>query len=61
MAKPFIARLLDVAVTAQGPALWKWSVSQGDREVAHGYAISRETAQIDGDSALFMLLSVGMN
>jgi hypothetical protein len=61
MAKPYQARLLDVEVTAHKPALWKWSVSQSDREVAHGYATSRETAQIDGDSALFMLLSVGVN
>jgi hypothetical protein len=27
--------------------------------VMHGYATSRETAQIDGDSALFKLLSIG--
>lgn len=60
MEKPSRARLLDVEVVAQEPGLWKWSVSEWDIEVAHGYATSRETAQIDGDSALFELLSVGV-
>jgi hypothetical protein len=59
MAKPFRARLLDVTVTLQESTLWKWRVSEGDTEVAHGYAKTRETAQIDGDNALFMLLSIG--
>jgi len=52
-------RLLEVTVTAQEPTLWKWAISEGDVEVAHGYETSREAAQIDGDSALFTMLSLG--
>jgi hypothetical protein len=32
---------------------------RGDQELVHGYATSRESAQIDGDDALFKLLSLG--
>jgi hypothetical protein len=54
------AQMLEVTVTAQEPTLWKWQISEANFEVAHGYATSRETAQIDGDTALFaMLLSDG--
>jgi hypothetical protein len=59
MSKEFRIRLLNVDVTAQQPTLWKWTVSESEREVVHGYATSRETAQIDGDNALFKLLSLG--
>jgi hypothetical protein len=53
-------RMLEVTVKAQEPTLWKWQISEANLEVAHGYATSRETAQIDGDTALFaMLLSDG--
>jgi hypothetical protein len=52
-------RLLEVTVTPQEPTLWKWCISESDVEVAHGYANSRETAQIDGDTELFAMLSVG--
>ena len=59
MAKrPSYARLLDVTVTAQEPTLWRWHISEHAVEVTHGYATSRETAQIDADSALFKLLSI---
>jgi len=57
--KPVYAHLLDVTVTAQEPTRWRWHISEHAVEVMHGYATSRETAQIDGDSALFKLLSVG--
>jgi hypothetical protein len=57
LKKPFHARLLDVTVTVQQPTLWKWEISEHAVEVMHGYATSRETAQVDGDSALFRLLS----
>jgi len=60
MSKNFQIRLLSVGVTAQQPTLWKWTVSDSEREVVHGYATSRETAQIDGDTALFKLLSLGV-
>jgi hypothetical protein len=59
MAKPFRARLLEVTVTAQEPTLWKWDISEHGREVMYGYETSRETAQIEGDSALFRLFSEG--
>jgi hypothetical protein len=58
MPKKIRIRLLNVDVTAQQPTLWKWTVSESEREVLHGYATSRETAQIDGDNALFQLLSL---
>jgi hypothetical protein len=51
------ARLLEVDVTALEPTRWKWTISDKSLEVVHGYAASRETAQIDGDDALFKLLS----
>jgi hypothetical protein len=40
-------RLLDVDVTALQPALWKWSISERNFEVSHGYAPGRLTARID--------------
>jgi hypothetical protein len=52
-------RLLEVAVVAKEPTRWRWHISEADFEVAHGYAASRETAQIDGDNALFAMLSEG--
>jgi hypothetical protein len=57
MARTFRARLLEVTVTAQRPTLWKWDISEHGMEVMTGFETSRETAQIQGDSALFMLLS----
>jgi hypothetical protein len=60
MAERPTIRLLQVAVTPLEPTLWKWHVSEADVEMAHGYATSRETAQIDGDTALFAMLSVGL-
>lgn len=45
------------AVTAQQPTLWKWEISEQGMEIMSGFETSRETAQIRGDSALFMLLS----
>ncbi len=57
MTQPFRARLLEVTVTAQRPTLWRWEISEHGLEVMFGFETSRETAQIQGDSALFMLLS----
>jgi hypothetical protein len=56
----FTPRLLEVTVTPQEPTLWKWHVSEANVELVHGYATSRETAQINGDHALFALLSAGV-
>jgi hypothetical protein len=39
--------------------VWEWRVYEGDTPLKAGFATSRETAQIDGDSALFRLLSAG--
>jgi hypothetical protein len=59
MTKHPAVRLLEVAVLQQEPTRWRWCISESDVEVAHGYATSRETAQIDGDTELFAMLSVG--
>ena len=58
MADGLSARLLDVDVTALEPTRWKWTISDGSREVSHGFAASRETAQTEGNNALFVLLSI---
>jgi hypothetical protein len=52
-------RLLDVDVMPLEPALWRWTISEKSLEVSHGYATSRETAQFNGNNALFKLLSSG--
>jgi hypothetical protein len=57
MPKSFRARLLEVTVTAQAPTLWKWDIAEHGPEVMCWYETSRETAQIEGDTALFRLLS----
>jgi hypothetical protein len=56
--KPSYARLLDVTVTAQEPTLWRWHISDQAVELMHGFATSRETAQIEADGALFQLLLI---
>lgn len=56
MKKSSAVRLLQVTVAAEEPTRWKWHISEGDVELALGYATSRETAQIDGDTQLFALL-----
>ena len=50
--------MLDVDVTALEPKLWKWAISDKNFEVSHGHATSRETAQFEGNNALFALLSI---
>jgi hypothetical protein len=52
--------LLEVSVVALEPTQWEWQVNEGDATVMSGYETSRETAQIEGDSALFFLLSSGL-
>jgi hypothetical protein len=58
MAKKSDQRLLEVTVTPLEPARWEWRVYEGDTPLMTG---SRETAQIEGDSALFRLLSAGLD
>jgi hypothetical protein len=59
MAKAFGLRLLEVQLFALKPERWEWRVFHGDTPIKVGYATSRETAQIEADSALFRLLSEG--
>ena len=56
MAKSPLPRLLEVKVTALKPERWEWQVCDSDTLIMSGYETSRETAQIEGDSALFLLL-----
>jgi hypothetical protein len=42
-----------------GPDRWEWRVFHGDTPIKVGYALSRETAQIEADRALSRLLSEG--
>lgn len=57
VAQSFRVRLLEMTVTAQQPTLSKWDISERGLEVMSGFGTSRETAQIQGNSALLMLLS----
>jgi hypothetical protein len=59
MAKKFYPRLLEVTVTQLAPTRWEWRVCERDTLLMTGFETSRETAQIEGDNALFHLLSVG--
>jgi hypothetical protein len=54
-------RLLEVFVAAVDPARWKWSVLNGINEIGAGFESSRETAQREGDTALFQLLTTPPN
>ncbi len=56
MANSPRSRLLEVKLTALDPTRWEWQVCAGDALVMSGYATSRETAQVEGNSALFLLL-----
>ena len=49
-------RLLEVKLTALLADRWEWQVCESDALLMSGYAASRETAQADGDTALFLLL-----
>jgi hypothetical protein len=59
MGKSYRARLLEVSLIALERDRWEWQVCENDTPIVMGYATTRETAQIDGDSALFLLLSIG--
>jgi hypothetical protein len=56
MAKSPLSRLLEVKITALKPERWEWQVCKSDALIMSGYEKSRESAQIEGDSALFLLL-----
>jgi hypothetical protein len=57
MARKTYQRMLEVSVIALAHTRWEWRVSEADAVVMSGHETSRETAQIEGDSALFFLLS----
>jgi hypothetical protein len=56
MAKAPNSRLLEVKLAALGPKRWEWQVCERDEPIMSGYEATRETAQIEGNSALFLLL-----
>jgi hypothetical protein len=49
-------RLLEVKIISLLPDRWEWRVVEGDTLIMSGYASSRKAAQVEGDSALFLLL-----
>ncbi|MFK4507218.1 hypothetical protein [Bradyrhizobium daqingense] len=56
MAKFVAMRMLEVRLIALLPQKWEWQVWKDDLMLMSGYETSRETAQIEGNSALFHLL-----
>jgi hypothetical protein len=61
MAKKSYQRLLEVTVSPLEPTRWEWRVYEGDTPLMTGFETSRETAQIEGDNALFRLLCAGLD
>jgi hypothetical protein len=61
MAKLRRIRLLEVNLIALKPDRWEWRVCEGDTSLMTGFETSRETAQTEGDRALFRLLSAGLD
>jgi hypothetical protein len=57
MPKKSHPRLLEVSVIPLEPTRWEWRVSESDTIIVTGFEASRETAQNEGDSALFLMLS----
>jgi hypothetical protein len=60
MGKLPAMRMLQVTLIARLPQKWEWQVKEGDVLLMSGYETSRETAQIEGNSALFYLLRCPM-
>jgi hypothetical protein len=60
MGKLPAMRMLQVTLIALLPQKWEWQVKEGDVLLMSGYETSRETAQIEGNSALFYLLRCPM-
>ena len=59
MAQRYRPGLLEVRVIPLKPDQWEWQVCEDDTPLVMGYETTRETAQIKGGSALFLLLSAG--
>ncbi len=56
--------MLEVAVTQVTPwepTRWEWRVYEGDTPLMTGFETSRETAQNEGNSALFRLVSTDLD
>jgi hypothetical protein len=58
MAKGYRTHLLEVKVIPLKPEKWEWQVCDRDTPIAMGDETTRETAQVKGDNAMFLLLSV---
>jgi hypothetical protein len=56
MAKFPAMCMLEVRLIALLPQKWEWQVWEANMLLMSGRETSRETAQIEGDSALFYLL-----
>jgi hypothetical protein len=61
MAKLRRIRLLEVNLIALKPDQWEWRVCEVETPIVIDFENSRETAQIEGDRALFRLLSAGLD
>jgi hypothetical protein len=48
--------MFEVRLIALLPQKWEWQVWKDDKLLMSGHETSRETAQIEGNSALFYLL-----
>jgi hypothetical protein len=60
MAELPARRMLDVRLIAHFPQKWEWQVWEDDMLLMSGHETSRETAQIEGNGALFYLLRCAM-
>jgi hypothetical protein len=56
MAKATRSSLLEVKIAALAPTRWEWQVCDQDATLMSGYEASRESAQTEGNTALFLLL-----
>jgi hypothetical protein len=53
-------RLLEVRIVPIKPNDWEWQVCEGETAIASGHETTRETAQLEGNSALFSFLAAGI-
>jgi hypothetical protein len=53
-------RMLDVRLIPLLPQKWEWQVWEDDTLLMSGHETSRETAQLEGNGALFYLLRCPM-
>jgi hypothetical protein len=53
-------KLLEITVTAIGPASWEWQLSRGDEVLVVGFESTRVAANFAGNDALFLTLADGV-